>query len=204
MYSFLVEDGASIKAESTIVPFFRFRYVSTATTYANKRCCNWQIAESLQSVSVCYLITGLNNAEICKGLAVNYFSNRGHVRKIVQILNHLDSKSSFPIVELIATFPFVIARTYEGNPLSPRNYATYLCQIFLRPHLSKFITQVGQTHLLIQEDNISRFACCRVIWCFPVFLSKKLFLYKNLSFMIHQGLLQCNRPSYDTDLHMCM
>lgn len=67
---FLVEDGASMKVESTIVPFLRIklRSVSKATTCAKKALLqiilNQQVAESPQRISVRHLIAGLNAAEV--------------------------------------------------------------------------------------------------------------------------------------------
>ena len=59
--------------------------------------------------------------------AVDHFGDTRHIRKIVQILNHVDSKHSFQIVGLISALSFVIARSDQADPFSPWYDSVDLC-----------------------------------------------------------------------------
>ena len=85
------------------------------------------IPKSAQRISIRHLITGLYPAEIRKSPAVNYFGYRCHIRQVVQILHQIDPKHPFQIVGLISALSFVIARSDQADPFSPRYDSVDLC-----------------------------------------------------------------------------
>ena len=85
------------------------------------------IPKSAQRISIRHLITGLYPAEIRKSPAVNYFGYHCRIRQVVQILHQVDPKYPFQIVGLISALSFVIARSDQADPFSPRYDSVDLC-----------------------------------------------------------------------------
>ena len=52
---------------------------------------------------------------------------RCHIRQVVQILHQIDPKHPFQIVGLISALSFVIARSDQADPFSPRYDSVDLC-----------------------------------------------------------------------------
>ena len=50
-----------------------------------------------------------------------------HIRQVVQILHQIDPKHPFQIVGLISALSFVIARSDQADPFSPRYDSVDLC-----------------------------------------------------------------------------
>ena len=85
------------------------------------------IPKSAQRISIRHLITGLYPAKIRKSPAVNYFSYRCHIRRVVQILHQIDPKHPFQIVGLISALSFVVVRSDQADPFSSRYDSVDLC-----------------------------------------------------------------------------
>ena len=91
--------------------------------------------------------------------AVNGFGHRRFIRKIVQVLYHIQSQHHFQRVRLIPALSLAIARLYLSMPLRPRDDSLHLGQkpFFLRPHPRKFVAQGRQADLLIHSAIIPLF-----------------------------------------------
>ena len=129
---FLVEKGASMNVESTMVPLFQQQLFFLQN-----------FPKSADGISIRNLVAGFHSTKLRKGTAVYDLTGGCLIRQVVQILQNMNSKHQFQIVRLVPALSFAIVRLYNSYSFAPRNDAVHLTQkfFFIRFYLCQFVAQ---------------------------------------------------------------
>lgn len=89
-----------------------------------------QIPEPSDGIAVRNLVAGLYFTKIRKRAAVNDFVSGSFVRKVVQVLDKVDSQHQLKIVGLVSARSFIIARLDQLVQLLSRQDGVHLFEKF--------------------------------------------------------------------------